>query len=1046
MLDFEVEIGTGTGQSYPLALLHSPAGEARETMKFPFDELALDSALKSLEIALLSASGIRRQAFSPEEQSVQDFGKQLFSALLTGELRSRYDMSRDEARQKGQGLRLKLRILAPELAKLPWEFLYDPRRGEYLALSRDTPMVRYIEIPQSIQPLSVQPPLQILGMVASPSDLPVLDVDREKQRVEKALERLQSKNLVKLTWLEGETWRDLQRAMRAGPWHIFHFIGHGGFDKTQDEGLVALSDDSGCAHYLSASDLGMLLSDHRSLRMVVLNACEGARASSHDIFSSTASILVRRGMPAVLAMQYPITDRAAVEFSQAFYEALSDGLPVDSAVSEARKAISLAMASSLEWGTPVLYLRSPQGVIFDLQAQSTILKAPPPVPPPVSNPQVDRLYTDGLAAFWVEDWDRACSLLQQVVALQPSNTAAAAKLEEARKQRRLAGLYARALKSRDAGNLDDAVSALETLAADNASYKDAASLLQQLRKQKLLVELYNEAQRLHAASEWEAVVKIFDQIATIDPNYPDSAGLLPSAKQALAEKQRQEELEQLYNRGVHAIEAGQWTEAQLALRQVSAADPNYQETPRLLQRIQEHIPAAPASPQLQAGPLPEGIKEAPKASAQSPLVQASPAAQGSSAQPSAVPPKPIQVPQAPPPATSGQTGRKIPMAYFAIGGAALVVVLCLLAVIVYAISKQAAMTGSYIAAPTDTFLPSTFTPEPSQIVSNVTDTPVVSVDPLVTPETPTSTFTPAATEAIPVMATPPAGQTTTREIDGMTMVYIPGGNVILGASKKDAEILKNDPNELKSESPEVTVYVDGFWMDQTEVTNAMFRKFVEAMGYKTIVEAKDRNKYDGAVDAQVFDSKGDIITTRNPNANWQNPDGSGHSIANLGNYPVGQIAWDDADAYCKWAGGSLPTEAQWTRAGRGDDDRVYPWGDTFDQTAYNGQYSEKTFPFTKPVGSIEKGKSPYGVYDLAGNVAEWVWDYYDETYFSRLSPSTNNPQGPTSESSHPLLHFLKGGSWMSGPVHVRIADRTQMDKEMKHEIASQNFGFRCVQQ
>ena len=120
-----------------------------------------------------------------------------------------------------------------------------------------------------------------------------------------------------------------------------------------------------------------MLADHRSLRLVLLNACEGARGSERDIFSSTASILVRRGLPAVLAMQYEITDQAAIEFARAFYEALADGLPVDAAVAEARKAVSLAVTNTVEWGTPVLYMRSPDGVIFDL---GKALARPTPAP------------------------------------------------------------------------------------------------------------------------------------------------------------------------------------------------------------------------------------------------------------------------------------------------------------------------------------------------------------------------------------------------------------------------------------------------------------------------------------------------------------------------------------------------------------------------------------------------------------------------------------------------------------------------------------------
>ncbi len=368
-LDFELEIGQGEGREYPVAVVRSPAGEARETMRFPYDELALENRLLTLQNALLRSGGKYRLMPSPEEQAVQEFGGSLFEALLAGEARSRYDVSQQVAAEQGKGLRLKLRIQPPELAALPWEFLYDPRRAEYVCLSRSTPVVRYLELPQPIQPLTVAPPLRILGMIASPHGLPPLDVMREKQRVDVAVQGLQADGLAELTWLAGPMWRDLQKAMRGGPWHVFHFIGHGGFDRQADEGFIALADEEGDALRLSATQLGRLLADHGSLRLAVLNACEGARGGGRDIFSSTASILARRGIPAVVAMQYEITDRAAIELARAFYEALTEGMPVDAALAEARKAVSLAVANSVEWGTPVLYMRSRDGVLFTPQPQ-----------------------------------------------------------------------------------------------------------------------------------------------------------------------------------------------------------------------------------------------------------------------------------------------------------------------------------------------------------------------------------------------------------------------------------------------------------------------------------------------------------------------------------------------------------------------------------------------------------------------------------------------------------------------------------------------------
>ncbi len=216
-LDFELEVGSGTERGYPLVVVRSPAGEARETMCFPFDEHGLESRLKDLQIALLCSGAKLRRILSEKERVVQGFGQALFDALLVGEVRSRYDVSFEIAADQGKGLRLKLRIHPPELAAVPWEFLYDSRRGEYVCLSRNTPVVRYPELPQSVDPLRVLPPLRVLGMVVSPSDLPPLDVAGEKQRVEEAIQSLEAHGLVKLTWLEGQTWRALHQAMRRGP-------------------------------------------------------------------------------------------------------------------------------------------------------------------------------------------------------------------------------------------------------------------------------------------------------------------------------------------------------------------------------------------------------------------------------------------------------------------------------------------------------------------------------------------------------------------------------------------------------------------------------------------------------------------------------------------------------------------------------------------------------------------------------------------------------------------------------------------------------------
>lgn len=134
---------------------------------------------------------------------------------------------------------------------------------------RDTPIIRYLELSNTIQPLDVDPPLHILGMIANPTDFEALDHEREKLRVDNALKDLITVGLVTLEWLQGESWRDLQRVMRGGPWNVFHFIGHGGFDRNTDEGLIVLSDQEGKSYQLGATQLGRLLANPRSLRLVL---------------------------------------------------------------------------------------------------------------------------------------------------------------------------------------------------------------------------------------------------------------------------------------------------------------------------------------------------------------------------------------------------------------------------------------------------------------------------------------------------------------------------------------------------------------------------------------------------------------------------------------------------------------------------------------------------------------------------------------------------------------------------------------------------------
>jgi len=301
-------------------------------------------------------------------EAARELGGKLFDTIFSGEVLACLKSSLDKAscQEEKTGMRLKLRLQeVPELADLPWEFLLDTSLDRFFAQSNQTPIVRYIEMSERIKPIIVNLPLQLLVMVSSPTDYPRLDVERERSRLEEALNSLIKSEKVRVKWLENPTLADLHHCLQEGDYHVFHFIGHGGFDKKREEGVLVLEDEQGRGWLADAHRIGTILHDHLSLRLAVLNSCEGARNSLTDPFAGVATSLIRQGLPAVVAMQFEITDEAAVTFAGEFYAALAGGFPVDAAVAEARKAIYI-QHNDIEWGTPVLYMRSSDGVLFDL--------------------------------------------------------------------------------------------------------------------------------------------------------------------------------------------------------------------------------------------------------------------------------------------------------------------------------------------------------------------------------------------------------------------------------------------------------------------------------------------------------------------------------------------------------------------------------------------------------------------------------------------------------------------------------------------------------
>lgn len=304
------------------------------------------------------------------------------------------------------------------------------------------------------------------------------------------------------------------------------------------------------------------------------------------------------------------------------------------------------------------------------------------------------------------------------------------------------------------------------------------------------------------------------------------------------------------------------------------------------------------------------------------------------------------------------------------------------------------------------------------------------------------------------------------------MRWIPGGDFVMGTN--------TDPQRRSDEQPAHHVHVSGFWIDTTEVTNQQFTEFVAATGYKTTAELPidweelkkqlppDTPKPDDALlqpASMVFTMTAQPVDLQNylnwwqfiPGANWKHPQGPGSDIVNKMQHPVVQVSWDDAVAYCTWAGKRLPTEAEWELAARGGNKtEIYPWGN--DTALYNyantwtGQFpyanSEKDgYLRTAPVGSYPPNN--FGLYDMAGNVWEWCSDYYHTEYYAFCAQKLiiYNPTGPefSFDPNQPynIVRVKRGGSFLCNESYCS-SYRTTARMATSYDTGQDHSGFRCV--
>lgn len=318
------------------------------------------------------------------------------------------------------------------------------------------------------------------------------------------------------------------------------------------------------------------------------------------------------------------------------------------------------------------------------------------------------------------------------------------------------------------------------------------------------------------------------------------------------------------------------------------------------------------------------------------------------------------------------------------------------------------------------------------------------------------------------------------------MVWIPGGKFLMGGPSEEvcrAIAAAVDPQKpccpllaggFEDAQPAHEVEVDGFWMDETEVTNAQFGKFVEATGYVTVAERNPKAEEIPGAPADllvpgsvVFHSPEQAVSLQDvgawwsyvPGACWKHPTGPGSNLQGKENYPVIHIAYEDAEVYAKWAGKRLPTEAEWERAARGGREKeAYPWGNEFQPA---GKWMANTwqgrFPYSDTGEDGWKGiapvkqypPSPYGLYDLSGNVWEWCSDWYrPDTYEKDLKRGlVRNPAGPADsydpEEPGAKKRVHRGGSFLCSD---QFCARYILGTRSKGEVntGTSHLGFRCA--
>jgi hypothetical protein len=358
-----------TDDGYFTRVLASPAGEAVAPFQSPW------SARQQAQFwPLLLAPANAGLRGAEQQTAIRQAGEQLFGALMTDRIRLCLDESLRLAYSERARLRWRLHLQGtPEFADLPWEYLYDPHRREFPALSVQTPLVRYVDLKHHIVPLRVPPPLRMLVITANPGGQTLYDEEESWLALVDTLDYLAAAGKLILERLVPPTVHELQRRLRRGHYQLLHFIGHGTYDGLAQDHQLLFEDEMGRTRPVNSQHFGALLRDHFSLRLVTVQACTSAQPVRVNPYLGVANQLLRRGLPAAIAIQQPLPPAVILPLLNETYRALADYEPVDAAVTQARRGLWLADQSPT-WGALALFQRIPDGRLF-VQPQP---KAEPP--------------------------------------------------------------------------------------------------------------------------------------------------------------------------------------------------------------------------------------------------------------------------------------------------------------------------------------------------------------------------------------------------------------------------------------------------------------------------------------------------------------------------------------------------------------------------------------------------------------------------------------------------------------------------------------------